>query len=491
MNTTLEFKPSRKRGIPRKGVNSMFLNVDKHDQNKIGIKDDSGYTLTYGDICKTIEKFGALNLPRSVIFCLCENCAGSLIGYMAFENNKQVPLLLSASLDKELRERLEFMYTPSYYWIPERKKQEVNGEIIFSAYGYILLKTAYEPYPLNEELSMLLTTSGSTGSPKLVRHKYGNLEANAANVAKAFSWRPDEEIGICDLPMNYTMGLNVINSHIVVGATVLMVKANLMDPDFWKFIKENGGTSFCGVPFSYEVMRRIGFDKMNLPKLQTLAEGGGKLTDKLFKWIATYAKENGKRFCATFGTSETSARMAFLAPDLALEKIGSMGKAIPNGELFLLDEVSNADGTTTGELGYRGPNVTMGYALNRDDLMKGDEFCGEYHTGDIAKRDAEGYYFIIGRKGRFLKLFGLRVSLDETERILKTQYPNADFCCIGDDKRMNIFVTDKRIENEIIPFISGKTNLHNSAFRVFVIDVIPRNDYGKVRFAELEKIVGA
>ena len=469
----------------------MFLNVDKHDQNKIGIKDDSGYTLTYGDICKTIEKFGALNLPRSVIFCLCENCAGSLIGYMAFENNKQVPLLLSASLDKELREHLEFMYTPSYYWIPERKKQEVNGEIIFSAYGYILLKTAYEPYPLNEELSMLLTTSGSTGSPKLVRHKYGNLEANAANVAKAFSWRPDEEIGICDLPMNYTMGLNVINSHIVVGATVLMVKANLMDPDFWKFIKENGGTSFCGVPFSYEVMRRIGFDKMNLPKLQTLAEGGGKLTDKLFKWIATYAKENGKRFCATFGTSETSARMAFLAPDLALEKIGSMGKAIPNGELFLLDEVSNADGTTTGELGYRGPNVTMGYALNRDDLMKGDEFCGEYHTGDIAKRDAEGYYFIIGRKGRFLKLFGLRVSLDETERILKTQYPNADFCCIGDDKRMNIFVTDKRIENEIIPFISGKTNLHNSAFRVFVIDVIPRNDYGKVRFAELEKIVGA
>ena len=467
----------------------MFLYADKHDQDKIAIKDDSGHTLTYRDVCRTIDIFAELNIPRCVIFCLCENCAGSLIGYLAFENNGQVPLLLSAGLDEDLRKNLESVYTPCYYWIPERKEQEIKGKRIYSTYGYVLLRTDYSLYSLNDNLSLLLTTSGSTGSPKLVRHKYGNLEENAKNVAKVFGWRPDEEIGICDLPMNYTMGLNVINSHLVVGATVLMVKANLMDPDFWEFIKINGGTSFCGVPFSYEVMRRVGFDKMDLPKLNTLAEGGGKLTDKMFKWIATYAKENGKRFCATFGTSETSARMAFLDPERAIEKIGSMGKAIPNGELFLLDEVKNEDGTVTGELGYRGPNVTMGYALNRDDLMKGDEFCGEYHTGDIAMRDAEGFYFIIGRKGRFLKLFGLRVSLDETERILKSQYPNVDFVCTGDDKQMNIFMTDENLKDAIIPFISGKTNLHNSAFRVIVIGEIPRNDYGKVKFAELEKMI--
>ena len=242
------------------------------------------------------------------------------------------------------------------------------------------------------------------------------------------------------------------------------------------------------MPFSYEVMRRIGFDKMDLPKLYTLAEGGGKLTDKMFKWVATYAKNSGKRFCATFGTSETSARMAFLNPNLALEKIGSIGKAIPNGELFLIDEVKNEDGSSTGELAYRGPNVTMGYALCREDLLKDDEFCGEYHTGDISKRDAEGYYYIIGRKGRFLKLFGLRVSLDETERILKTQYPNADFVCTGDDKKMSIFTTDAGIKDSVTAFISGKTNIHNSAFKVYVIDKIPRNEYGKVKFVVLKEI---
>ena len=465
----------------------MFLNVDRFNAGKIAIKDDSGYTLTYGDICKAIHEFDSLNIPRCVVFCLCENSAGSLLGYLAFESNHQVPLLLGVNMDTELRKNLEQIYRPSYYWVPERKVSEIAGREVYSVCGYTLVKTDAAPYPLNDKLALLLATSGSTGSPKLVRHKYGNQEANAANVAKVFAWSPDE-VGICDLPMNYTMGLNVINSHLVVGATVLMVKSSLMDPGFWKFIKENKGTSFCGVPFSYEIMRRVGFERMDLPDLYTLAEGGGKLTDKMFNWIATYCKKHGKRFCATFGTSETTARMAFLNPDLALEKTGSIGKAIPNGELFLLDETVNADGSAVGELAYRGPNVTMGHAYCREDLLKGDEFCGEYHTGDIAQRDTEGFYYIIGRKGRFLKLFSIRISLDETERILKTQYPGADFVCTGTDKRMNIFTTCPAIEEQIIPFISKKINIHNSAFKVFVIEEIPRNDYGKVKFAILEEM---
>ena len=122
-------------------IKSMFLNVDRHDQAKIAIKDDSGYTLTYEDICKTIKAFEKLNLPRCVVFCLCENCAASLVGYMAFENNGQVPLLLSASLDEGLRTNLEKEYLPSYYWVPENKVKEIGGETVFSAYGYALLKT--------------------------------------------------------------------------------------------------------------------------------------------------------------------------------------------------------------------------------------------------------------------------------------------------------------------------------------------------------------
>ena len=465
----------------------MFLNLEDHNQQKTAIKDDSGHILSYADICRTINELAALDIQRSVVFCLCENSAGSLIGYLAFENNKQVPLLISAGTDAELRTNLEKMYNPSYYWVPITKADEIKGERIYTAYDYVLIKTEFKPYLINENLSLLLTTSGSTGSPKLVRHKYGNLESNAANVAKVFAWK-ESEIGICDLPMYYTMGLNVINSHLIVGATVLMIKANLMDPKFWEFIKMNKGTSFCGVPFSYEIMRRIGFEKMDLPNLHTLAEGGGKLTDKMFKWLADICLKSGRRFCATFGTSETSARIAFLDPEMAMKKTGSIGKAIPNGELFLLNAIEDTDGSFTGELGYRGSNVTMGYAVCKEDLAKGDEFCGEYHTGDLAKRDADGFYYIIGRKGRFLKLFGLRVSLDETERILKTKFTDCDFVCTGDDQKMCIFCTTEEIKDQIVPYISSKTNIHSSAFKVVIINKIPRNEYGKVVFSNLKDL---
>ena len=466
----------------------MFLNLEKFDPARPAIRDDGGTALTYGDLTRAVGEFGALALPRSVVFSFCESCAGSLVGYLAFETLGLVPLLLSAGLDAALRERLVETYRPSFFWAPERMAEALGCTEVHRALGYVLLKTGYAPYPLNEKLSLLLTTSGSTGSPKLVRHKYGNLEANAENVARIFGWT-ENEIGICDLPMNYTMGLNVINSHLYAGASVLMVKANLMDPAFWSFIKENHGTSFCGVPFSYEIMRRVGFDKMDLPALKTLAEGGGRLTDKMFRWLAEDCQKKGRRFCATFGTSETSARMAFLDPACALERIGSIGKAIPPGELFLADETVHEDGSADGELCFRGPNVTMGYAERAEDLLKDDEFNGEYRTGDLAKRDADGFYYIVGRKKRFLKLFGLRVSLDETERILKTEY-GQDFVCIGDDRKMRIFTTDETLKDRIVPFLSEKTKLHNSAFAVLLIDAIPRNEYGKVRFAELEALAG-
>ncbi|MBQ6498665.1 MAG: hypothetical protein IJI48_02035 [Ruminococcus sp.] len=128
----------------------MFLDLDKHNQDKTAIKDDSGYELSYRDVCDTVRAFEELALPRCVVFCMCESCAGSLVGYLAFENNKQVPLLLSAKLDSGLRTNLDEVYQPSYYWAPERMSDELGGEKIYSAYGYALVKTAHEPYPLND-----------------------------------------------------------------------------------------------------------------------------------------------------------------------------------------------------------------------------------------------------------------------------------------------------------------------------------------------------
>ena len=217
------------------------------------------------------------------------------------------------------------------------------------------------------------------------------------------------------------MGLNVACSSLQAGACLAMTTHNAMEDAYWAFYREQNITNITGVPYSYEILKRMRFFKEEHPSLRIIAEGGGKLTDAMFTLIAEYARDHGKQFFATFGTSETTARLAYLDPSQALTRIGSIGKAIPNGELFLVDH----DGAVMeqpvaeGELVYRGENVTLGYALNKEDLQKGDERQGVYYTGDLARRDADGFYYIVGRKTRFLKLYGHRVGLDESEQLLR------------------------------------------------------------------------
>ena len=463
----------------------MLFDIEKKPASALAAIDDGGGQLTYGELL-ALRKELASHLPeRELVFCLCENKVGSLAGFVALYDNKDVCLLINAAIDRGLLDNLRETYRPSYYWMPESKSADFGFEVILHYKDYILCKTGDKAPEMHPELSLLMTTSGTTGSPKLVRHKYGNVESNAKNVAKAFGWTPDER-GIIDLPMQYTMGLNVICSHLQAGATVLLVAANLMHPKYWQFIKEQKGTNFTGVPFSYEILNRLRFFRMDLPYLTTMAEGGGKLSDTLFAAFANYAEEKGKRFFATFGTTETTARLAFLSPEKATQKCGSIGKSIPEGKLYLVDENGNeiTQPDTEGELIYEGPNVTMGYATSIEDLTQGDEFCGVYHTGDIAKMDEDGCFYIVGRMKRFLKLFGLRVSLDQSERIISEHF-NIECACTGDDSKMKIYITKEELKDEVKKLISEKTGLISTLFEVNSIEAIPRFESGKINYKQL------
>lgn len=464
----------------------MFLGIDRHDKNKIAVKDNENHSLSYGELSKEVIEISKLLPERTIVFNLCKNTIGSLIGYMGFIEGNSVPLALSNKIEKGLLDTLIEEYTPAYLWLPSDQAHVFSYDKVFEKYDYTLLKTGNEIYPINDQLQFLMTTSGSTGSPKLVRYKKGNLEANAKNVAKAFGWNAEER-PVCDLGMQYTMGLNVINTHLYVGATVLLTTYNLMSSDFWNYIRDEKATNFTGVPFSYDILYRLHFDRMDLPYLKTLSEGGGKLTDTRFTQLAEYAHKNDKRFIASFGTTETAARIACLPSELAFTKIGSIGRAIPEGELFLID----SDGTVLteleaeGELCYRGPNVTMGYAIKKEELLNGDDFKGEYHTGDLAKRDSDGCYFITGRMSRFLKLLSYRVSLDQCERLIQEEF-GIECACTGTDQRMDIFITDEGKKKDVLDFISEKTHLFKTLFKVFVIDAIPRNDSGKIAYKKLK-----
>lgn len=466
----------------------MFLNIDKVNQDNLAAIDDLGQTITYGELVKNTSHLSGIIPVRSIVFFMCKNTVGALNAYISMIENEIVPVMLNDIIDQELFENLLNIYRPQFICGQNEYIKRYNFEVIYEERGFSYFSTGFEQYPINDSLELLMTTSGSTGSPKLVRYKKGNLEANAKNVAVAWEWT-EKERPICDLLMNYTMGLNVINTHLYVGATLLLVSYNITDGRYWKFIKDNRATNFTGVPFSYDILWKLRFTKMELPFLTTLSEGGGKLTDKMFMDIAEYAYKNRKRFIASFGTTETSARLAMLDSEKAIEKIGSIGKAIPEGELVLFDDGGNEirDIIAEGELGYRGPNVTMGYALKLEDLMLGDEFNGLYKTGDIARRDEDGYYFIIGRKSRFLKMLGYRVSLDQCERLIRDKY-KIDCACGGTDKQMKIFVTSLNNHDKIKKFLSEKTGIYSSMFYVVKVDEIPRNTTGKILYSKLDKV---
>ncbi len=456
----------------------MFLDIDKKERDKIAVVDDSGEQLTYGDLCDFSEEFAELLPKRSLIFLMAENSNGSLLGYIASLANGIVPLILSAKTEEILYMTLRDLYQPEYLWAPDGMVENLGYEKVFSSHGYSLLKTEYAPVAMHPDLALLLPTSGSTGSPKLVRHSLHNIEANADNVRRMFEMDGTEK-AMAILPMHYTMGLSVIASHLLAGATLLLSGRSLLDRGFWAMLKE--ATSFTGVPYSYELLMKMRFTRMDLPNLRIITQGGGKLTEEMFRALAQYAHDKDKKFIATFGQSECTARMAYLPAELAMEKTCSIGMAEPGGQLSIVDEngVESFEGEATGEMVYRGENVTLGYANSKEDLLKGDENHGVMHTGDLARRDADGCYFIVGRLKRFLKIFGLRIGLDEVENLIKSEY-GIDCYCKGNDEKLIVLITKPELVDSLPGFIEEKTHLFHKNIEIQLVDTILRNEAGKV-----------
>lgn len=464
----------------------MFLKLDNKERENVAAISDNGNKVTYGDLMSFSNRVMDFLPERSLVFSLCHNTIGSLMGYVAFLSTRNVPLLLSADLDKELLHYLLDTYQPNYLWMPQKMADQFDGNVVMSEYGYSLLSYSDKKIDMYPELALLLTTSGSTGSPKLVRQSYTNIESNAQSIMQYLEL-DETERPITMLPMNYTYGLSVINSHLLVGATILMTDESYAQKKFWDFFKSQGATSIVGVPFTYEILKKLRFFRMELPTLRYMTQAGGKLLPELHKEYAEYAIANDKRFYVMYGQTEATARMSYLPYKRSLEKYGSMGIAIPGGTFHLIDvdgtDIEKAD--VVGELVYEGPNVTLGYAECQYDLSKGDERNGILVTGDMAKRDADGYYYIVGRKKRFLKIYGNRVNLDETERMIQSQFDGMECACVGEDDHMQIYVTDKNMEKDVTEFITNKTGLNWKAFTVHYIEEIPKNESGKKNYQKL------
>lgn len=449
--------------------------------------DEFGVSLTYAELRHEGRVLCQQADGRCLVFCLCRNVLGSFVGYTAFLNGGVVPAMLPADMDAALFASLYETYRPKYVWAPAEFELD-DGCCRYERFGYRLLQTPFgDGTRLAQDLALLLTTSGSTGSPKFVRQSYKNIRANTDSIVTYLSLTQGER-PITTLPMNYTYGLSILNSHLDVGATVLLTDKGIAQKEFWAFFRERKATSFGGVPYTYEMLDRMRFLRMDLPSLTTMTQAGGKLQPELHRKFAEWCQKTGRQFIVMYGQCEATARMAYLPWEKSLEKVGAMGVAIPGGAFELIDEQGApvAEAGVTGELRYRGQNVTLGYATAAADLARGDDFGGVLDTGDMARRDEDGYYFIVGRKKRFLKLFGNRVNLDEVERLLKTRFPQADVACAGRDDRLTLFSTDGALLPAMRAYLAETTGLNPSAFVTYALPLIPKNEAGKTLYKELE-----
>lgn len=455
----------------------------------IAVETEQGKTLTYAQLAEAANGIAAEMAPRRLTFCLCENTLGALVGYVALMTHDIPTVLLDAAKDVDIIDDLIERYRPQYVWCPTRRSGDFCAGVPVMEYeDYTLLQTGEQSYEIHPEVLLCLTTSGTTGSPKLVKLTERNLRSNAESIA-AYLHITEKERAITSLPMYYSFGMSVINSHLIKGATLLLTDKAVIQREFLNFLRDGRATSIAGVPYTYEMLRRLRFLKMELPELKTMIQAGGKLNADIVKEYVEAAQASDKAFIVMYGQTEAAPRMSYLPFDKALEKYASIGIAIPGGRLSVRDvndqEITTPD--TDGELIYEGPNVCMGYAECIEDLAKGDENHGVLHTGDEARFDRDGYFYITGRMKRFVKVWGNRCNLDATEQLAKAITTNC--ACVGVDDKITVFVTEEGLEDRIKAYLVDKTGLNIRAFAVKVVEAIPTLPSGKLDYRTMQKMI--
>ena len=454
----------------------MFVDTLRDYGDLPAIVTDTGLTLSYAELADKVDAFaGDLGSQRQLLIVETYNDINPLIAYLGALRARH-PVILAAAGSTAKDTNILDTFTPSAIY----RQNPIS-------------KWALDKFPehnetlLHPDLSVLLSTSGTTGSAKLVRLSQENIEANARSIAQYLEL-DSNQTAITTLPFHYSFGMSVINSHLSVGATLLLTEHSVSEPAFWTLFREEQVTSLYGVPYTFELLERIGFRDQHYPSLDYIAQAGGRLSTDIITQYLGWGEQQNKRLFVMYGQTEASPRMAYVPPHVLKQNRDCIGIAIPSGHFSLIDEqgedIHGAE--QSGELVYRGPNVMMGYATSPRDLAKGKEL-ELLRTGDLACRNADGLYRIVGRMNRFCKLYGLRISLDEVELFL--QKSGFSTIVVGNDSALLIATLQKQSSAAIINVLTSRYQLGSSAFIIKEMDEYPLLPSGKVDNRSLTALI--
>jgi acyl-CoA synthetase (AMP-forming)/AMP-acid ligase II len=268
---------------------------------------------------------------------------------------------------------------------------------------------------------MLLFTSGSTGLPKGVMLSHGNLLSNTRSILHDLPISAEDRALVL-LPFCHAFGNSIMQTHMLAGATMVFAGALMFPATIPQAIAKFEATSFSGVPEVYGMLMKYGrVGEQAMPSLRYMSVAGGGLRHDLSMQIAELIAPAD--FYVMYGQSEASARLAVLPPDQLKVREGSIGRALSGVELAVLDDSNRP--LPQGEAGMlcaRGPNVMLGYW--QDEAASAEALSGGWlRTGDLARADADGYFYIAGRANLLVKVQGYRVHPAEIESVVEAAFP--------------------------------------------------------------------
>jgi long-chain acyl-CoA synthetase len=420
-------------------------------------EDDMGRLLRASDLAGLAAHWGSRLTGRRLVLLLARNDVPHLSAYAGLHAAGHVIVLLPGSIAVGALNALIDRYRPEAVLRADSEGRPQLHELSSQIGG------------LHPDLSVCLATSGSTGSPKLVRFSDDRLMANASAICEylQIGW---QDVAMAHLPFEYSFGLSVVHSHVLAGAKLLISEHTVMQKPFWQRLRE--ATSLPGVPFHYEMLLRMRLERAELPRLKVLTQAGGHLPQPMVEKVHAIARTRGWKFHIMYGQTEAGPRISWLPHDEIPEWPGCVGRAIPGVNLSLVD----------GELVVKSPSVAMGHAESRTDLSRGDDLGGRLVTGDMAEAVAENVYRITGRKSRFLKVQGNRIGLQDVENRLAIA--GFEVHCTGTEDNLRICIETGEAEDArraAINFFSFPARSIN----VVRLPAIPRHANGKVDYPAL------
>lgn len=436
--------------------------------------------VSYADLTRNVDAC-AQQLGRSTAkrlgVIVCRNVPEVVYAYLAALRSGDAVLLLNpATAPEHLRTILDG-YQPNWLFQPHTSADHADYQPDPGKGDWAILrrKNPSSETTIHPDLAVLLSTSGTTGSPKMVRLSHTNIASNATAIAEYLTIEPGVRV-ITTLPFNYSYGMSVINSHLAAGATIVLTESSLLTPDFWNVFQGAKVNSLPGVPYTYQMLHRLNPKKLPLENLRVLTQAGGRLAPALVRYFHALSAEKDWRFFVMYGQTEAAPRMSYLPHDAPETKWDSIGVAIPGGRLSL-----SAD----NELIYEGPNVMMGYAHTRQDLSRDDEQAGRLATGDLARVDADGFFYLQGRLKRFIKIHGNRIGMDDIEQHVES-VSGRPAAVTGEDDKLMVLLTAGTDIQPIKEALTRTYHLHPTTFTIRHLESIPYTSSGKKDYAQLK-----